>query len=80
LAYFDADGSWAQAGRKSFSKSNSFSGDVLITIERRQFQYARQLPLSQHGVCEVRLQVSVGKEMAPSSSANCIGFALQAFD
>jgi hypothetical protein len=24
------EGSWAQAGKKSFSKSNSLSGDVLI--------------------------------------------------
>src|SRR5262245_54341579 len=31
LEYFSAEGSCAQAGRKSFSRSNSFSGAVLIS-------------------------------------------------
>jgi hypothetical protein len=36
LAYLDAEGSCAQAGRKSLSKSKSLSGSVLITLRQAQ--------------------------------------------
>ena len=37
LAYFEAEGSCAQAGRKSLSRSNSLSGNVLITLHQALF-------------------------------------------
>ena len=37
LAYLEAEGSCAQAGRKSLSRSNSLSGNVLITLRQAHF-------------------------------------------
>src|SRR5438128_308106 len=60
LAYFAEAGSCAQAGKKSFSRSNSFSGAVFITLGMAQAMGAPKLPLNQHGTADARLQAPAG--------------------